>query len=73
MSTTDIDNRFATHHVSSTTVEKMADLREEFKTLAHVIDESIPDGREKSLTMTKLEEAMFFANAALSRKPGNQI
>ncbi len=73
MSATDIDNRFTTHHVTSTTVEKMADLCEEFKTLAHVIDENIPDGREKSLTMTKLEEAMFFANAALSHKPGSQL
>jgi hypothetical protein len=28
-----------------------------------------PEGRELSLTITKLEEVMFWANAAISRKP----
>lgn len=37
---------------------------------AEKINRTVPDGREKSLAITKLEEAMFWANAALAREKG---
>lgn len=40
------------------------------KHLASWINERVPDSREKSLAITKLEEAMFWANAAIARNPG---
>lgn len=43
-------------------------VRRELGLVAEFIDVSCPDGREKSLAITKLEEAMFWANAAIARK-----
>lgn len=34
---------------------------------AEEISRICPDGREKSLALTKLEEAMFWANASIAR------
>ncbi|TDZ91159.1 DUF7681 family protein [Mycobacteroides salmoniphilum] len=67
-SSTDIDHRFAFH--AATTEEKRAEhgsVREACKELAHKLDRDLPPGREKALAVTKLEEAMFWANAAIAR------
>lgn len=48
---------------------------ETFKTqLAHVIreiDGLLPDGRERSIFLTKIEEAVFFGTKSIASKPGN--
>jgi hypothetical protein len=64
----DIQNRFEFH--PATTEEKRnahTSIRELCKQLALAINEKVPDGREKSTAVTKLEEAMMWANAALAR------
>lgn len=64
----DINNRFDFH--PATTAEKRGDhgsVRNACAELARFINEHVPDGREKSLAITKLEEAMFWANAAIAR------
>lgn len=68
-STADIDNRFDFH--PATTAEKRGEhgsIREACKALAHELDRKIPPGREKALALTKLEEAMFWANAGIARQ-----
>ena len=70
MNAFDIQNRFAFH--AAKTEEKRADhgsARAILSQAAHALNNLVPDGREKSIVLTKLEEAMFWANAALARQP----
>jgi hypothetical protein len=64
----DIENRF-TYHPPSTPerVEAHEHCRQVHTTLARVLNAMLPEGREKSLAITKLEESMFWSNAAIAR------
>lgn len=42
-------------------------IREKAKELAYLLDKLVPDSREKSLAMTKLEECSMWANAGIAR------
>lgn len=66
-SSADIDNRFDYHRPNDEKVIAHENVRESCKAVAHYIDAAVPPGREKSLALTKLEEAMFWANAAIAR------
>ena len=69
MDTRDIDNRFVYHPPSQENKIKHEDIRVRAAELAHAINVLVPEGREKSLAITKLEEAMFWANAGIARSP----
>lgn len=62
-----IDNDFMYHAPHSDQVERYASLREAGKLLAIKIVQDTPVSREQSLALTKLEEAVFYANAAIAR------
>ncbi len=42
-------------------------VRDKFHRVALELNDLIPDGREKSLMITKLEEALFWADAGVAR------
>lgn len=44
-----------------------AEVRTLLSEVARELVVRVPDGREKSLMLTKLEEAMFWANAGIAR------
>ena len=72
MTNAEIINRFVYHAPSTEGVKRHADLSAAFVELALVVDRICPFSREKSIVLTKLEEAKFFASAAVARNPGTR-
>lgn len=67
MDSEDIKNRFRYHPPTSDRAYKHAAVRSQVESLANVLNVEVPEGREKSLVMTHLEEVMFWSNAAIAR------
>lgn len=68
MDADDIERRFAFH--AATTDEKRnahSSVRQRCRNLADFLNEALPEGREKSLAITHLEDVMMWGNAALAR------
>lgn len=64
----DLENRFTYHPpVTEARQNQHASVRGEVQALAYTLNELLPEGREKSLAFTKLEEVMFWGNAAIAR------
>ncbi|EEL13981.1 hypothetical protein bcere0016_54320 [Bacillus cereus 95/8201] len=62
-----IKNNFSYHPPKEGQVEKFTDIRNEGLHFANLIDSTCPNSREKSLALTKLEEAVMWANASIAR------
>lgn len=63
----DLTNRFRFHRADESKAAKHTIIRQKCFELACELNNLIPDGREKSLAITNLEDVMFWANAALAR------
>jgi len=63
----DIENRFTYHAPKEGQPQKYNEIRELAKAFAELIDSLCPNSREKALAMTKLEESVMWANAAIAR------
>lgn len=65
----EIQRRFGYHKPPNETVAEAHRLvRETLAEAATRVDQLVPDGREKSMALTHIEEAMFCANAGIARK-----
>lgn len=62
-----LENNFKYHSPKEGQPEKYEAIREKAKQLAYLIGDLCPDSREKSLAITKLEEATMWANASIAR------
>ena len=65
--TPDLNNRFEYHAPDEKKKLDHESIRWDCMQLAHTLDVLLPDGREKALAITKLEEVMFWSNAAIAR------
>lgn len=68
MELSDLENRFTYHAPKGDQTQRYEKLRFNGRNLAEMIDELCPDSREKSLAITKLEEAVMWANASIARR-----
>lgn len=70
MDNAELENRFA-FHPAATRERRAAHSTVRYRCyhLAVFLNENLPDGREKSLAITHLEEVMFWGNAGLARQP----
>lgn len=63
----DLRNRFLYHSPDERAQSRHEDVRTYFLTFAENISRYLPGSREKSLFLTSLEEAGFWAHAAIAR------
>jgi len=63
----DLANRFTYHAPKDGQAKLYEMIREEAHGTAVTINNQCPESREKSLAITHLEEAVFWANAAIAR------
>lgn len=62
-----IDRDFTHHPPKDDQPARYASIRAHAKVLAECIAESTPSSREQSVALTKLDEVVMFANAAIAR------
>jgi hypothetical protein len=63
----DIVKRFTYHAPKGDQAQRYGFMRGQILQLAEYVCMNTPPSREQSLAITKLEEAMFWANAAIAR------
>ena len=64
----DLEHRFTYHPPDDQRKMRHETVRGALLETAERLNDILPPGREKSLAITKCEEAMFWANAAIARQ-----
>jgi hypothetical protein len=68
ISNDELKDRFAYHAINNLdTLAKMDRIRQGLAMAAAIVVDLAPEGREQSLAITALEEAKFWANAAIAK------
>jgi hypothetical protein len=62
-----IENNFTYHAPKEGQQEKYVAIRTKAKELAQLLLDMCPESRERSIALTEIETAVFWANAAIAR------
>jgi hypothetical protein len=62
-----LENNFTYHPPKDMQTQRYQAIREKAKELAVLLHQECPPSRERSLAITNLEQAAFWANAAIAR------
>lgn len=62
---------FDTHKLNENGFKEMADFKMTMAEAVKKVVATMPDSREKSIFITKMEEGVFFGAKAIAGKPGN--
>jgi hypothetical protein len=68
ITTEELENRFTYHPPKPGQVEAYQELRDKARELAELFAQACPESREQALAHTNLEQAVFWANAAIARR-----
>ena len=64
----DLETRFSYHAPRGTQASRYVRIRAQALDFAEYLEEECPPSRERSLAITKLEECVMWANAAIARR-----
>lgn len=62
---------FDTHKLNETGFAEMTEYKRTMADAVKEVADTMPDCREKSIFLTKMEEGVFFGAKAIASKPGN--
>jgi hypothetical protein len=65
----DIEHTFSYHPPDAEARKKHEMIREQYKNLAHLINNTLKEGREKSVAITNLQQSLMWANASIALTP----
>ena len=65
------NNRIKYHRPNESGIAAIATMREHAHNWGMGILDRVPEGREQAIALTKIEEALFWANAGIAREPSN--
>jgi hypothetical protein len=68
----ELANRFSYHSPDDQRARAHEQVRLYLRQMAEEFNQSLPDSDEKDTAIHKLEEAMFWANAAIARQPATE-
>jgi len=67
-----IHKLFTVHRLNKEGFTKAEQLAQEFSRLAVFIEQNVPEGRERSIAMTHLQDACFHSKRGIAEIPANQ-
>jgi len=62
----EIEDRFRFHAGTEKTIPMHTAVRTQHRGLAHWVNDNVPNSRERSLSLTALQESMMWCNAAIA-------